>query len=69
VKFERVVSADGYGRWIGGRYIISMYSQWSGVRGTFYMAYDAGQLSKRLADGPAASFDEAVKLCEAHAAR
>ena len=56
------LSGDTYERWSNGRSSIVRYSHWEGKEGTFFFAYDLGNLSRRINEKPVSSFEEARAL-------
>lgn len=56
------LSGDTYERWSNDRYSIVRYSHWEGKEGTFFFAYDLGNLSRRINKKPVSSFEEARAL-------
>lgn len=61
---EHVVKADTYDRWTDGYFSIARYSWWEGKRGTYFVAYDLVNYSRRVNPKPVASFKEALALCK-----
>ena len=61
---KHVVQSDTYDRWTDGQFSICRYSGWEGKPGTYFIAYDLNNLSKRINQKPVASFEEALALCK-----